>query len=60
MIRITLIISSPREFIDENIKGERTNYNKKNIWLYEKLITIDEKKRFLNNGKRSTRIRDAH
>jgi predicted HTH transcriptional regulator len=54
-----IIISSPGEFIDENIKGERTNYNKRNIWLYEKLITIDEKKRFLNNGKGFTRIRDA-
>lgn len=54
-----IIISSPGEFIDENIKGERTNYNKRNIWLYEKLITIDDKKRFLNNGKGFTRIRDA-
>lgn len=54
-----IVISSPGEFIDENIKGERTNYNKRNIWLYEKLITLDEKKRFLNNGKGFTRIRDA-
>lgn len=54
-----VIISSPGEFIDHNIKGERTNYNKRNIWLYEKLITLDEKKRFLNNGKGFTRIRDA-
>lgn len=54
-----IIISSPGEFIDENIKGERTNYNKRNIWLYEKLITLDEKGRFLNNGKGFTRIRDA-
>ncbi|MBE6063495.1 MAG: ATP-binding protein [Clostridium butyricum] len=54
-----IIISSPGEFIDENIKGERTNYNKRNIWLYEKLITLDEKGRFLNNGKGFTRIREA-
>lgn len=54
-----IIISSPGEFIDENVKGERTNYNKRNIWLYEKLITIDDEKRFLNNGKGFTRIRDA-
>ena len=57
--RNNIIISSPGEFIDENIKGERTNYNKRNIWLYEKLITIDDEKRFLNNGKGFTRIRDA-
>ena len=54
-----IIISSPGEFIDENIKGERTNYNRRNIWLYEKLITIDDKKRFLNNGKGFTRIKEA-
>lgn len=54
-----IIISSPGEFIDENVKGEKTNYNKRNIWLYEKLITIDDEKRFLNNGKGFTRIRDA-
>lgn len=54
-----VVISSPGEFIDENIKGERTNYNKRNIWLYEKLITLDEKGIFLNNGKGFTRIREA-
>lgn len=54
-----VIVSSPGEFIDENIKGERTNYNKRNIWLYEKLITLDEKGIFLNNGKGFTRIREA-
>jgi len=46
-----IIISSPGEFIGENIKGERTNYNKRNIWLYEKLISLDDKKRFLNSGR---------
>jgi predicted HTH transcriptional regulator len=46
-----IIISSPGEFIDENIKGQRTSYNKRNIWLYEKLISIDEKRRFLNSGR---------
>jgi predicted HTH transcriptional regulator len=46
-----IIISSPGEFIGENIKGERTNYNKRNIWLYEKLISLDDKKRFLSSGR---------
>ena len=54
-----IIISSPGELIDENNKKERTNYNKRNIWLYEKLITLDDKKRFLNNGEGFSRIRDA-
>ncbi|EKQ55562.1 MULTISPECIES: RNA-binding domain-containing protein [unclassified Clostridium] len=52
-------ISSPGEFIGENVKGQRTNYNKRNIWLYEKLISIDEKKRFLNSGRGFTIIRNA-
>ncbi len=54
-----IIISSPGEFIGENIKGQRTNYNKRNIWLYEKLITLDEKKRFLNNGNGFKIIKNA-
>lgn len=54
-----IIISSPGEFIGENSRGERTNYNKRNIWLYEKLISLDEKKRFLSNGRGFTIIRDS-
>ncbi|MVX65192.1 ATP-binding protein [Clostridium chromiireducens] len=54
-----IIISSPGELIDENIKGQRTNYNKRNIWLYEKLISIDEEKRFLNSGIGFTIIKNA-
>ncbi|MFT8350677.1 helix-turn-helix domain-containing protein [Clostridium saccharoperbutylacetonicum] len=54
-----IIISSPGEFIDENIKGERTNYNKRNIWLYEKLISLDDKKRFLNSGRGFSIIKNA-
>ena len=54
-----IIISSPGEFIGENIKGERTNYNKRNIWLYEKLISLDEKKRFLSSGRGFMVIRDS-
>ncbi|WP_160689399.1 RNA-binding domain-containing protein [Clostridium sp. C2-6-12] len=46
-----IIITSPGEFIGENIKGERINYNKRNIWLYEKLISLDDKKRFLSSGR---------
>ena len=54
-----IVIVSPGEFIDKNIKGQATNYNKRNIWLYEKLITIDKKNRFLNNGKGFYRIKNG-
>jgi len=57
--RNRIVISSPGEFIDENLKGERINYNKRNIWLYEKLISLDEKKRFLSSGRGFTIIRDS-
>ncbi|CAH0438717.1 Conserved hypothetical protein [Clostridium neonatale] len=52
-----IVVCSPGEFIDYNIKGQTTNYNKRNIWLYEKLMTIDEKDRFLNNGRGFYRIK---
>lgn len=54
-----IIISSPGEFIGENNKGERTKYNKRNIWLYEKLISLDDKKRFLNSGRGFATIRNS-
>ena len=54
-----VIISSPGEFIGENTKGQRTNYNKRNIWLYEKLISLDEKRRFLNSGRGFVIIKNA-
>ncbi|WP_026885801.1 AlbA family DNA-binding domain-containing protein [Clostridium beijerinckii] len=57
--RNKIIISSPGEFMDENIKGQRTNYNKRNIWLYEKLISLDEKRRFLNSGRGFTIIKNS-
>lgn len=54
-----VIISSPGEFIGENTQGQRTNYNKRNIWLYEKLISLDEKRRFLNSGRGFAIIKNA-
>ena len=54
-----IVVCSPGEFIDYNIKGQTTNYNKRNIWLYEKLMTIDEKDRFLNNGRGFYRIKNG-
>ena len=54
-----IIISSPGEFLDENMKGQRTNYNKRNMWLYEKLISLDDKRRFLNSGRGFTIIKNA-
>lgn len=55
----SVIVSSPGEFIGENLNDEGIHYNKRNIWLYEKLTTLDDEKRFLNNGQGFKRISNA-
>lgn len=51
----SIIVISPGALIKEN----KQNNNKRNIWLYEKLITIDNNKRILNNGKGFIRMKEA-
>ncbi len=51
-----ITITSPGDFIDKNIVKLR---GKRNMWIYEKLITIDSKKRFLNNGNGLSRIKEV-
>lgn len=51
-------IVSPGELISKE-EINKSYYDKRNIWLYEKLITLDEKQRFLNNGKGFIRIKEA-
>ena len=55
----SIVISSPGEVIDKNMIGGKIDYNKRNIWLYEKLITLDEKKRFFNSGRGFTIIKET-
>ncbi len=47
--RNSIIVNSPGQMIQNNSTGKRINYNRRNMWLYEKLVTLDENKRFLNN-----------
>ncbi|WP_244834598.1 RNA-binding domain-containing protein [Clostridium sp. BJN0001] len=54
-----IIVTSPGEFINQNINGEKTNYSRRNIWLYEKMITLDDGKGFLNNGNGLKRIKNS-
>lgn len=35
------------------------NYVKRNMWIYEKLISLDEKKRFVKTGRGFTRMKKA-
>lgn len=55
----SVLIISPGKMIEENIRGQKINYNKRNMWIYEKLMTLDNNKRLLNNGNGFTRMRNA-
>ena len=35
------------------------NYSKRNMWIYDKLIALDDKKRFVKSGKGFTRMKKA-
>ncbi len=52
-------ITSPGSFIDKTINFNKLSCSKRNMWIYEKLITLDKKKRFLNDGSGLIRIRKA-
>lgn len=52
-------IISPGYINEERVRGQKISYHKRNMWLYEKLITLDDKKRFLNNGRGFKRIKNS-
>ena len=52
-------IFSPCSLINSNVNKE-SNRKKRNMWLYEKLITLDkDNKRFLNNGGGFYRMKNS-
>ena len=55
----SITITSPGGFIDKNINFNKISCSKRNMWIYEKLITLDKKKRFLNDGRGLLRIKGA-
>jgi len=55
----SILIVSPGTLIEESKSNRVSKVTKRNMWLYEKLITIDNNKRFLNNGGGFTRIKKA-
>ncbi|PRR83032.1 helix-turn-helix domain-containing protein [Clostridium vincentii] len=57
--RKSIIIESPGGRIEKNIKGNNENYMKRNMWIYEKLITLDDRNIFLKNGKGFSRMQNA-
>lgn len=55
----SVVITSPGGFIDKNINFNKISCSKRNMWIYEKLITLDKKRRFLNDGRGLLRIKGA-
>ncbi|WP_195986638.1 ATP-binding protein [Clostridium sp. D53t1_180928_C8] len=55
----SVIIISPGQLVSKgNILGDM-GYNKRNMWIYDKLISLDEGKRFINDGNGLVRIKEA-
>lgn len=55
----SIIIDSPGELIQKNIKGKNVNYIRRNMWLYEKIITLDENKIIVNRGSGFLKMKNA-
>ena len=49
--RKSISVISPGNLIYSKGYSQMANYLNRNTWLYEKLITLDEKKRFLQTGR---------
>ncbi|MDV4149653.1 putative DNA binding domain-containing protein [Clostridium sp. AL.422] len=52
-------IKSPGAISKSSSLRNEINQSKRNMWLYEKIITIDNNKRFLNNGMGLLRIKKS-
>ena len=61
MINLTknsIIVISPRQLVDKNNRLGDMGYSKR-MWIYDKLISLDEGKRFINYGNGIVRIKEA-
>ncbi|MCY6371111.1 helix-turn-helix domain-containing protein [Clostridium ganghwense] len=52
-------VISPGILIKNSKNGFSHNYIKRNMWIYEKLITLDQKKRFIQSGRGFSRMKKA-
>ena len=55
----TIAVISPGQVIMNNNILQNMGYNKRNMWIYDKLIYLDEGKRFINDGKGIERMKGA-
>ncbi|MGL5245744.1 MAG: helix-turn-helix domain-containing protein, partial [Sarcina sp.] len=54
----SIIVSSPGQMI-KRYQNSYVNYARRNMWIYEKLITLDKKDRFLKSGTGIVKINKA-
>lgn len=62
MINLTknsIIVISPIQLVDKNNRLGDMGYSKRNMWIYDKLISLDEGKRFINYGNVIVRIKES-
>ena len=55
----SIIILSPGQMIIKNNKGKNIKYNSRNMWIYEKLISLDKDNTFTNDGFGIKRMKNA-
>ena len=55
----SVIILSPGQMIIKNNKGKNIKYNSRNMWIYEKLISLDKDNTFTNDGFGIKRMKNA-
>ena len=57
--KTSIIIISPRQLVSKSDVIGEMSYNKRNMWIYDKLISLDEGRRFINDGNGLVRIKEA-
>jgi predicted HTH transcriptional regulator len=57
----SISVISPGDLIraEKTVQKEKNNYFRRNMWIYEKLITLDDKKRFTRSGRGFSRMKKA-
>ena len=52
----SVVIESPGDRIESNNNAKNDKYIKRNMWIYEKLITLDDAHLFVNDGRGFNRM----
>lgn len=52
----SVVVESPGDRIESNNKAQNDKYIKRNMWIYEKLITLDDAHLFVNDGRGFNRM----